>query len=223
MLAGGLVVSASPVGGGVAREAPSAQAPNRPTPAKNDARLLREIADAVNRYPRFTIFDDISASADGGVVTLFGKVTTPLKKQEIERIAGDVRGVKEVHNKIEVLPVSIFDDELRYTIARTIYGHPSFWSYAAMSNPPIHIIVEHGHVTLTGVVASEVDRALARSLASGSGALSVTNNLRTDAEMRMIKRGSDEGSESPRANLRSQGRPSPRRDPATIRNAGRRG
>ena len=53
-----------------------------------------------------------------------------------------------------------------------------------MPNPPIHIIVEHGHVTLTGVVPSGVDRALARSLATGQGELSVVNALRTDAEGR---------------------------------------
>jgi hypothetical protein len=44
--------------------------------------------------------------------------------------------------------------------------------------------VERGHVTLTGVVSSNVDRMLARSLAIGFGELSVTNELRTDAEVR---------------------------------------
>jgi osmotically-inducible protein OsmY len=44
--------------------------------------------------------------------------------------------------------------------------------------------VEHGRVTLTGVVASEVERVLARSLASGNGARSVTCALRTDSEVR---------------------------------------
>jgi len=44
--------------------------------------------------------------------------------------------------------------------------------------------VEHGRVTLTGVVQSNVDRMLARSLATQFGALSVTNDLKTDAEMR---------------------------------------
>ena len=40
-------------------------------------------------------------------------------------------------------------------------------------------------MTLTGVVQSDVDRMLARSLADSQfGALSVTNNLKTDAEVR---------------------------------------
>jgi len=52
-----------------------------------------------------------------------------------------------------------------------------------MPNPPIHIVVERGRVTLTGVVASNVDRMLAQSLATQFGALSVTNELKTDAEV----------------------------------------
>jgi osmotically-inducible protein OsmY len=53
-----------------------------------------------------------------------------------------------------------------------------------MANPPIHIVVERGRVTLTGVVQSNVDRVLARSLATQFGAFSVTNQLKTDAEVR---------------------------------------
>jgi osmotically-inducible protein OsmY len=80
--------------------------------------------------------------------------------------------------------VSTWDDELRVRIARAIYGNSAFWQYGARANPPIHIIVERGHVTLTGVVHSAVERMLARTLATGFGELSVTNELRTDAEMR---------------------------------------
>jgi osmotically-inducible protein OsmY len=52
-----------------------------------------------------------------------------------------------------------------------------------MPNPSIHIVVENGRVTLTGVVQSNVDRVLARSLAAQFGAFSVTNELKTDAEV----------------------------------------
>ena len=82
-----------------------------------------------------------------------------------------------------MLPVSQFDDELRFRIARAIYGNSSFWNYAAMANPPIHIVVNHGRVTLEGVVNTAVERMLARSLASGFGAFEVTNALKTDAEV----------------------------------------
>jgi hypothetical protein len=43
--------------------------------------------------------------------------------------------------------------------------------------------VEHGRVTLAGVVNSNVERTLARSLATGLGEFSVTNALKTDAEL----------------------------------------
>jgi len=91
--------------------------------------------------------------------------------------------VRSISDQIGVLPVSQFDDELRYRIARSIYNNSNFWNYAIMPNPPIHIVVEHGRVTLTGVVQSNVDRMLARSLATQFGALSVTNALKTDAEV----------------------------------------
>jgi len=56
--------------------------------------------------------------------------------------------------------------------------------YGMQVNPSIHIIVDRGRVTLEGVVNNDVDRALARSIAASFPAFSVTNDLRTDAEVR---------------------------------------
>ena len=151
---------------------------------RKDFQVLKDVATSVDRYTQFTIFDDVSASVKDGVVTLTGKVTMPYKRSDIEKRVAKVNGVVAVRDQITVLPVSPFDDELRYRIARSIYGHSNFWNYAIMATPPIHIVVENGRVTLTGVVGSEVDRMLARSLATQFGALSVTNALKTDAEMR---------------------------------------
>jgi len=151
---------------------------------RHDVRIANEIARHITTYSQFTIFDHVSGTVDNGVVTLTGKVTMPFKKNDIARKANEVSGVREVLNRIDVLPVSQYDEELRIRIARAIYGNSAFWQYAARANPPIHIIVERGHVTLTGVVNSHVDRMLARSLATGFGELSVTNELRTDSEVR---------------------------------------
>jgi hyperosmotically inducible protein len=152
---------------------------------QHDIRLADDIIRALNNYTRITIFDDVNIGVEGGVVTLTGKVTMPYKKDDIGRRVGSIDGVRELQNRIDVLPVSPYDDDLRYRIARAIYGNPSFWNYAAMANPPIHIIVDRGRVTLTGVVNSNVERMLARSLATGWGELSVINQLRTDAEVRI--------------------------------------
>jgi osmotically-inducible protein OsmY len=147
---------------------------------RRDQRLADEISASVRRYPQFTIFDDVSGHVEDGVVVLTGKVTMPYKKTAIEREVARIDGVREVQSVITILPVSNYDDDLRRRVARAIYGSPSFWTYAAMANPPIHIIVENGRVTLTGVVNSSIERAMARSLATGLGELSVVNELRTD-------------------------------------------
>ena len=151
---------------------------------RKNLQVFNDIAKTVNQYAQFSIFDDVDVAVKDGVVTLTGKVTMPYKRDDIEKRVAKIDGVSEVRNQIRVLPVSQFDDELRYRIARSIYGNSNFWNYATMVNPPIHVVVEHGRVTLTGVVNSEVDRMLARSLATQFGAFSVTNNLKTDAEMR---------------------------------------
>ena len=156
---------------------------NVPTERK-DFQVLKDVSTSVQRYVHFTIFDDINASVKDGVVTLTGNVTMPYKRDDIEKRVAKIDGVRSVRDDIGVLPVSQFDDQLRARIARGIYGNSNFWNYGIMVNPPIHIVVAHGRVTLTGVVNSEVDRMLARSIAAQSGALSVTSELKTDAEMR---------------------------------------
>jgi osmotically-inducible protein OsmY len=152
-----------------------------------DFQILKSVAAKVDGDAQFTIFDAVNATVNDGVVTLTGKVTMPYKRADLERRVAAVTGVRSVADRIAVLPVSSFDDELRFRIARAIYGHSNFWNYAIMPNPPIHIVVENGRVTLTGVVNSDVDRVLARSLATQFGALSVTNDLKTDAEVQALR------------------------------------
>ncbi len=140
--------------------------------------LVKDVQRAVARYAYFTVFDDVSVSfEDDGVVTLLGNVTLPNKKTDLAKRVAAIDGVREVKNEINVLPVSQFDNELRYRVARAIYGSSAFWHYAARRHPPIHILVDRGHVTLTGVVDTEPDRMLAGVLAAQFGAFSVTNNL----------------------------------------------
>jgi hyperosmotically inducible periplasmic protein len=154
---------------------------------RKSLQIVNDVSSEVRKYTRFTIFDDVRVGvAQDGVVVLSGKVTMPFKKDDLERIVSRVDGVSGVRNDLGVLPVSPYDDELRYRIARAIYGNTNFWHYAAMANPPIHIIVERGHVTLTGVVNTNVERMLARSLATTFGAFSVKNELKTDAEMKAL-------------------------------------
>jgi hyperosmotically inducible protein len=150
---------------------------------KENVRVFRDVQRQVLQYPHFTIFDSVDAQVEHGIVTLSGKVTMPYKKDDIERRVSKLPSVKEVRNRITVLPVSQFDDDLRFRIARAIYSNGNFRPYAFMANPPIHVIVERGRVTLVGVVNSEVDRALARSIATNFLAFEVKNDLKTEAEV----------------------------------------
>src|SRR6266545_3633217 len=110
-----------------------------------------------------------------------GRVTQGFKVKDIEDVASRVVGVQEVRNELEVLPVSIADDQLRNSIASQIYRDPMFQSYAFQVNPPLHIVVENSRVTLTGVVASQVERIKAEMIARTTfGVLGVENRLRVE-------------------------------------------
>ena len=151
----------------------------------SDRFIADRIGEQVRRYVFYTIFDDVQGRVEDGLVTLTGKVTAPYKAKEIAAFVKRISGVREVDNKIEVLPVSSFDDELRVQIASNIYRDPMFLNYAIQVNPPIHVVVENGHVTLTGVVNSEVERRKAETVARTTfGVFSVDNQLRLDREMR---------------------------------------
>ena len=154
------------------------------TGERKDLQVFNDVAKAVNHYTQFTIFDNVDVVVKDGTVTLTGDVTMPYKREDIEKRVAKVDGVRQVRNRIKVLPVSTSDDQLRYRIARAIYDDPNFWNYAIGPNPPIHIVVDHGHVTLTGVVNNNTDRVIARSLAHQFPAMSVKNELKTNAEVR---------------------------------------
>jgi hyperosmotically inducible protein len=149
---------------------------------KDNLQLFKAVQKQVLNYAHFTIFDSVNMQIDEGTVTLTGWVTMPYKSSDIERRVSRVDGVTGVVNRIKELPVSQFDDNLRVRIARAIYSSPHFRGYGSMVNPPIHIIVEHGRVTLEGVVNNNVDRMIARSIASNFLAFDLKNELKTTQE-----------------------------------------
>src|SRR5690348_15622942 len=154
--------------------------PARASAQISDQALGEKIAESVRNYSQFTIFDDVNIQIDNRAVTLTGWVTRPNKREDIGTRVAKIDGVRSVANSIVVLPPSRVDDDLRWRISNAIYNHPNFWRYAQLANPLIHIIVDVGAVTLTGVVSSETDRAVALSLAQVPGTRGVTNKLRVD-------------------------------------------
>jgi hyperosmotically inducible protein len=150
---------------------------------ESDAAVAEQIAQRVRRYVFYSIFDDVDATVSGGAVTLTGRVTMPYKAEAIAELASRVNGVQIVKNELRTLPENSFDSQLRYAIARQLYGDPLFWEYGFQVNPPIHIIVEHGRVTLTGFVRSEVERLKAESIVRGVfGVMSTENTLQLEGQ-----------------------------------------
>ncbi len=146
--------------------------------------MFRNVQRQVLTYPHFTIFDSVNAQITGSTLTLTGKVTMAFKRTALEERVRKVAGIEKVDNKLVVLPASQFDNELRQGIANAIYGNSAFVKYASQPNPPIHIVVERGRVTLEGVVANAVERQIAYTIAAMSPAFSVKNELRTEEEVR---------------------------------------
>jgi hyperosmotically inducible protein len=151
--------------------------------AENDDRLAAEVGKRLRNYARYTVYDFVDGRVRDGVVTLAGAVTMPIKQDEITELIEKTPGVQDLKNGLTVLPVSPSDDRIRTVIANQIYRDPMFVNYSRVS-PPIHVIVEHGHVTLLGIVNSQMDRQKAEAVARGvSGVFSVNDQIRLESEV----------------------------------------
>ena len=148
--------------------------------AQQNPRIVREVRHELVTLPYYGVFDWLTYQVQNdGTVVLSGQVVRPSTKSDAEREVKDIDGVRTVVNQIQVLPNSPSDDRLRFALYRSIYGFNSpLFRYATQSVPSIHIIVNHGHVTLKGVAANKGDAQLAYMRARGvPGSFSVSNEL----------------------------------------------
>lgn len=153
----------------------AAPAPNAP-PA-----LTENVRKALVTIPFLSVFDDLSYQVDNGVVTLTGEVTRPIVKDYARKAVQRLAGVKTVNDQIEVLPPSVFDDDIRLRTLRSLSRTSSLYRYFMGTNPSIRIVVKNGRVTLDGVVQNSMDRQLAFMAANQvSGVFAITNDLRTE-------------------------------------------
>ena len=151
----------------------------KPVVPLTDEGIVKRTGHEIRMYPRYTLWDNITYRVQNGNVELYGEVSQPFKKDDIARIVQHIPGVVSVTNNIKVLPLSSNDDRLRVQVARAIFRDPVLSRYSLGPIPSIHIIVDNGHVTLEGVVATQTEKNIAGIRASSSG-LSfgpVTNNL----------------------------------------------
>ena len=142
-------------------------------------RIQKQVRHELNMLPYVNAFDYMTFTVDAnGTVTLNGDVTNPMVKSDATNAVKRVEGVEHVDNKIQVLPVSFFDNGLRARLFRTIYGYGPLQRYGVGSNKSIRIIVDNGHVTLMGIVDNNADKIIA-GIRAGEvpGVFSVENQL----------------------------------------------
>jgi len=153
-------------------------------PTKQAGSVEDRVRHELVMLPYFNVFDDLSFRVDNdGTVTLFGAVTQPYLKSDAERSVKRIPGVTRVDDKIEVLPLSPMDDQIRLRTYRALVRTSPLDHYFWGTQPSIRIVVKNGHVMLDGVVDRNTDSQLAYMAANSvPGVFSVTNNLRTEVK-----------------------------------------
>jgi hyperosmotically inducible periplasmic protein len=153
--------------------------------AQTNPRLIRQIRSELVTLPYYGVFDWLQFELrPNGTVVLKGQVVRPSTKSDAEGRVKEIEGVSNVVNEIETLPLSPNDDRLRVALYRQIYGFNSpLFRYAHQAVPSIHLIVNRGHATLKGVVATRGDANIANIRArSLPGLFSVKNELTVESE-----------------------------------------
>ena len=149
-------------------------------PDLSDQVLGTKIVDklAYDRVFYGNAFNAISVSVQNGAVTLGGHALSYNSRNSALALVDYFPGVKDVYDKIEVDPVSLFDNRIRMQVYRAVYGFPTLNRYAIDPAKPIRISVQNGHVELYGIVDSQGDKDTAFIRASGvPGVFDVKNYL----------------------------------------------
>jgi hyperosmotically inducible periplasmic protein len=160
----------------------SAHAQQQDLSSRGMDRIVQEVHHQLVLLPYYGVFDNLAyrVSPDG-TITLQGQVVRPTLKSDAENVIKKIEGVERVDNQIQVLPVSPMDDQIRRATFRAIYGNPGLQEYGWRAVPPIHIIVNNGHVTLVGVVARAMDKQIAETQAKTvPNVFSVTNDIQVE-------------------------------------------
>ena len=148
---------------------------------ESDADLAEAVAKEIQRYAHYTQWDDITANVNQGTVFLGGWVTPDRDKagELFEKVA-KITGVQNVESTIENLSPSRSDRRIRQSIERQLRSNMHFEHITNMRNPPLHIIVNNGHVRLVGYVQGQIEMIeIQRIVAQTKDVLRVQNDLQT--------------------------------------------
>jgi osmotically-inducible protein OsmY len=94
---------------------------------------------------------DIHSTVAGGVVVLAGVVTTPIQREEAERVVGRLKGVKRLENRLQVSRIAE-PDAVAASIRQALNRR------AVREASHIVVRVDDGRVTVEGIAQSREER-----------------------------------------------------------------
>jgi osmotically-inducible protein OsmY len=151
-----------------------------------DLHIGQTIREALARDP-YVGLNDFSVYVRNGKAQLYGQVSSHFEQEQAGTVASGVNGVAELDNWVTVPGSPDFDGYQTYArprpnpdfaLAERIRNR-YFWS-ASLHNQAIEVLVEKGRATLTGTVATWLDRDTAGYDAYDAGARFVDNDLLID-------------------------------------------
>lgn len=135
----------------------------------------QEIADAIeDQYlvDRSVDVNRIDIEVHEGIVELTGRVDNLLAKERAARIAGWVKGVRSVSNRIQVVPSVVFSDSgIEREVENALREDPAADAYE------IDVSVQDNVVTLGGEVQSFAEMELAVKVAKSVRGVMALNNV----------------------------------------------
>lgn len=146
---------------------------------KTNAELQKDVQDAIKWEPLLHAAE-IGVTAKDGVVTLSGVVDSYPKKEEAERAAKNVTGVKAVAETIKVNYGSSFKKNDTEVANEVLNAWKWNWE---VPNDKIKVKVENGWVTLEGELGWNYQKdAAKKAVANLTGVVGVSNNITIKSE-----------------------------------------
>ncbi len=144
----------------------------RPEPIISDAEIIDSIQASLERDPYLEPFD-ITVISRNGLVMLYGIVNTHHEKRQAESLAGNVRGVVDVRNHLDVREARFgrSDEALEADIRQRFRWNP------LIEGDRVEVDVSDGVATLSGVVLTREAYEEAARIARDAGTQAIVNRL----------------------------------------------
>ena len=118
--------------------------------------------------------NDVKVSVKDGIISLEGKVDSLWKREKIQKMASQIKGVNSIKNYILVKPSKeISDEKIEELISKSLENS------VRIDSKNVNVKAENGKVIVSGVVSSLVEyEAIIEIINSTNGVLDVENQLK---------------------------------------------